>query len=70
MLPVFDDQRVSATLYTFIFAQRRNLVSMDSGQALITMQTFDDVKFTSREVKLIYGKIAQEKYLVMQYGKV
>ena len=43
---------------------------MDSGQALIIMQTFDDVKFTSREVKLIYGKIARENYLVMQYGKV
>ena len=27
-------------------------------------------QFTSREVKLIYGKIAREKYLVMQYGKV
>ena len=38
-------------------------------QALIIMQ-FDDVKFTSREVKLIYGNIAREKYLVMQYGKV
>ena len=27
-------------------------------------------QFTSREVKLIYGNIAREKYLVMQYGKV
>ena len=33
-----------------------------SAQALIIMQTFDDVKFISREVKLIYGKKTRENF--------
>ena len=31
-----------------------------SAQALIIMQTFDDVKFISRDVNLIYGKKTRE----------
>ena len=33
------------------------------------MQTFDDVKFISREVKLIYGKKTREKCFDTLYGE-